>query len=344
MELVLDDKMLEKVDESAVLARRLIMGEERDNAKIFEKAMECGVGIYLVKSEDYDAFSKIENNKPIIYLNKTLDESRRIYATACELGMIFLGSASKWLLTDYPSDSKSLVHICYKNKDPKIQQDDDRVAERFANVFLFKAAELSKKEIEEKLKSSVDGFYNYDKESGLVASGHITFDKSINEPNISEYSVDKKVEENKINKTTIPDYEFNEKVEHNRIDYHEEILKEKAKQHKLTNKWISGLIAPLLKEVNAKNTFRPIVLIAYALYFFIITCWIIKKINFLQKDGFTGNETVIANFLITGLFVNLIGLVMVIFKYLFDENNTSFLGLNDLIAKVIQHEEENSDK
>lgn len=98
------------------------MGEERDNAKIFEKAMEYGVGIYLVESEDYDAFSKIENNKPIIYLNKTLDESRRIYATACELGMIFLGSASKWLFTrDYPSDSKSLVHICYKNKNPKIQ-------------------------------------------------------------------------------------------------------------------------------------------------------------------------------------------------------------------------------
>lgn len=35
---------------------------------------------------------------------------------------------------------------------------------------------------------------------------------------------------------------------------------------------------------------------------------------------------------------------MVIFKYLFDENNTSFLGLNDLISKVIQHEEENEDK
>lgn len=324
--MVLDDKMLEKVDESAVLARRLIMGEERDNAKIFEKAMEYGVGIYLVESEDYDAFSKIENNKPIIYLNKTLDESRRIYATACELGMIFLGSASKWLFTrDYPSDSKSLVHICYKNKNPKIQQDDDRVAERFANVFLFKAAEFTKKEIEDKLKSSVEEFYNYEKKLGLLASGRFSLDESINEP-------------------TISDYEFNEKVEHNRIDYHEEILKEKAKQHKLTNKWISGLITPLLKEVNAKNKFRPFVLIVYALYFFKITCWIIEKINFLQKAGFTGNETVIVNFLITALFVNLIGLVMVIFKYLFDENNTSFLGLNDLISKAIQHEEENEDK
>lgn len=27
---------------------------------------------------------------------------------------------------------------------------------------------------------------------------------------------------------------------------------------------------------------------------------------------------------------------MVIFKYIFDENNTSFLGLNDLISKAIQ--------
>lgn len=76
--------------------------------------------------------------------------------------MIFLGSAFKCLLTrDYPRNSKSLVHICYKNKNPKIQQDDDKVAERFANVFLFKAADLSKKEIEEKLTSFVDEFYNH---------------------------------------------------------------------------------------------------------------------------------------------------------------------------------------
>lgn len=121
-------------------------------------------------------------------------------------------------------------------------------------------------------------------------------------------------------------------------------MKEQARRQTLVNDWIDDLTNPLLKEVNAKNKFRPFVLIVYALYFFKITCWIIEKINFLQKDGFTGNETVIVNFLITGLFVNLIGLVMVIFKYLFDENNTSFLGLNDLISKVIQHEEENEDK
>jgi len=52
------------------------MGDEIDNAKIFEKVMAYGVGIFLVESEDYDAFSKIEDSKPIIYLNKTLDESR----------------------------------------------------------------------------------------------------------------------------------------------------------------------------------------------------------------------------------------------------------------------------
>lgn len=330
--MVLDDKMLEKVDESAVLARQLIMGEEIDNSKIFEKVMTYGVGIYLVESEDYDAFSKIENNKPIIYLNKMLDESRRIYATACELGMIFLGSASKWLLTDYPSDSKSLVHICYKNKDPKIQQDDDRVAERFANVFLFKAANLSKKEIEERLKLSANEFY---KHSIQIGGPSATAWISIYNNSISpvETASELKIEE-----------KITEKIAERKVDYHEIILKEQARRQTLVNDWINNLTTPLLKEVNAKNTFRPFVLIAYAIYFFKITCWIIDKINFLQKDGFTGNETVIANFLITGLFVNLIGLVMVIFKYLFDENNTSFLGLNALIAKVIQHEEESDDK
>lgn len=327
--MVLDNKCFEKVDESAILARQLIMGDEIDNSKIFEKVMAYGVGIFLVESEDYDAFSKIENNKPIIYLNKTLDESRRIYATAYELGMIFLGAASKWLVTrEYPSTSKSLVHIYYKNKDPKIQQDDDKVAERFANVFLFKAAELSKNEIEEKLKFSAKEFYNHSIQiGGPSATGWITIYNNSSSP----------VE-------TASELKIIEKVEKSKEDYHEILLKEQARRQILINDWINNLTPPLLKEVNAKNTFRPFVLIAYVIYFFKITYWIIDKINFLQKDGFTDNETVIVNFLITGLFANLVALVMVIFKYLFDENNTSFLGLNDLIAKVIQHEEENSDK
>lgn len=343
--MVLDDKMLEKADESAVLARQLIMGEERDNAKIFEKVMEYGVGIYLVESEDYDAFSKIENNKPIIYLNKTLDESRRIYATAYELGMIFLGAASKWLLIrDYPSDSKSLVHICYKNKDPKIQQDDDRVAERFANVFLFKAAELAKKEIEEKLKSFVKEFYNHEKELGLLASGHISLDEGVNEPTISNSEVDKEAENSKVNEPAIPVYELNKKVGNNKIDYHEIIWQEKARRQALVNDWINDLTTPLLSELTAKNKYRPWVLSVFAVFAAFLIFWIIYEINSLQRGGLTNNEMLTIKFLLTVFFADTIGLIMIIFKYLFDKNNTSFTGLNDLVAKAIQHEEENEDK
>ena len=49
-------------------------------------------------------------------------------------------------------------------------------------------------------------------------------------------------------------------------------------------------------------------------------------------------------FLLTVFFADTIGLIVIIFKYLFDKNNSSFTGLNDLIAKAIQHEEESSDK
>lgn len=327
--MVLDNKMLEKVDESAILARQLIMGDEIDNSKIFEKVMAYGVGIYLVESEDYDAFSKIENNKPIIYLNKTLDESRRTYATAYELGMIFLGAASKWLFTrEYPSTSKSLVHIYYKNKDPKIQQDDDNVAERFANVFLFKAAELSKNEIEEKLKSSAKEFYNHSIEiGGPIATGSITIFNNCNSLVV-----------------TASEIEIIEKIAKNKVDYHEKILKEKARRQTLVNDWIDDLTSPLLSELTAKNKYRPWVLSVFAICAVFLIGWIICEINSLQIGGLTNNEMLTIKFLLTVFFADTIGLIVIIFKYLFDKNNSSFTGLNDLIAKAIQHEEESSDK
>ena len=329
--MVLDDKMLEKVDESAILARQLIMGDEIDNSKIFEKVMAYGVGIYLVESEDYDAFSKIENNKPIIYLNKTLDESRRIYATVYELGMIFLGAASKWLFTrEYPSTSKSLVHIYYKNKDPKIQQDDDKVAERFANVFLFKAAELSKNEIEEKLKSSAKEFYNHSIEiGGPTATGMIVVYNDSNSTSPVE---------------TASELEITEKIAENKIDYHEIILKEQARRQKLINNWINGLSKPLLGELTAKNKYRPWVLSVFAVFAAFLIFWIIYEINSLQRGGLTNNEMMTIKFLLTVFFADTIGLIVIIFKYLFDKNNSSFTGLNDLVARAIQDEEESDEK
>ena len=327
--MVLNDKMLEKVDESAILARQLIMGDEIGNSKIFEKVMAYDVGIYLVESEDYDAFSKIENNKPIIYLNKTLDESRRIYATAYELGMIFLEAAAKWLFTrEYPSTSKSVVHIYYKKKDPKIQRDDDKVAERFANVFLFKAAELSKNEIEEKLKFSAKEFYNHSIEiGGPIGTGTLTIFNNCKSPVV-----------------TASEIEIIEKIAKNKVDYHEKILKEKARRQTLVNNWIDDLTPPLLSELTAKNKYRPWVLSVFAICAVFLIGWIICEINSLQRGGLTNNEMLTIKFLLTVFFADTIGLIVIIFKYLFEKNNSSFTGLNDLIAKAIQHEEESSDK
>lgn len=327
--MVLDEKMLEKVDESAILARQLIMGDEIDNAKIFEKMMGYGVGIYLVESEDYDAFSKIENNKPVIYLNKALDENRRIYVAACELGMIFLGAASKWLLIrDYPSDSKSLVHICYKNKDQKIQQDDDRVAERFANVFLFKAAELAKKEIEEKLKSSVDEFYNHSIQiGGPIATGMIVLYNNSTSP----------VE-------TASELEITEKIAESKVDYHEIILKEQARRQTLVNDWINGLSTPLLNEVMAKDKCRSKVLKVFGFCSILLIIWVVYEVIYLQKGGINNNEMSTIKYLFTILLTDIFGGIMIVFKYFFDKNNTSFKGLNDLSAKAIQYEKENDGK
>ena len=351
--MVLDNKCFEKVDESAILARQLIMGDEIDNSKIFEKVMAYGVGIFLVESEDYDAFSKIENNKPIIYLNKTLDESRRIYATAYELGMIFLGAASKWLVTrEYPSTSKSLVHIYYKNKDPKIQQDDDKVAERFANVFLFKAAELSKNEIEEKLKFSAKEFYNHSIEiGGPVATGWITIYNNSSSPDetASELKKLKKAETaSKLKKTKkaeiASELKIIEKVEKSKENYREIFWKEKARRQTLVNDWIDDLTPPLLSELTAKNKYRPWVLSVFAICAAFLIGWIIFEINSLQRGGLTNNEMLTIKFLLTVFFADTIGLIVIIFKYLFDKNNSSFTGLNDLVAKAIQYEKENDGK
>lgn len=46
-----------------------------------------------------------------------------------------------------------------------------------------------------------------------------------------------------------------EKVEKSKEDYHRKLLKEQVRRQNLVNDWIDDLTIPLLKEVNAKNTF-----------------------------------------------------------------------------------------
>ena len=221
-----------------------------------------------------------------------------------------------------------MVHIYYKNKDPKIQQDDDNVAERFANVFLFKAAELSKNEIEEKLKISAKEFYNHSIEiGGPVATGWITIYNNSSSP----------VE-------TASELEITEKIAESKVDYHEKILKEKARHQMLVNDWISGLATPLLNEVIAKNKCRWKVLKVFGFCSILLILWFVCEVIYLQTGGINDNEMTTIKFLFTILLTDIFGGIMIAFKYFFDKNNSSFTGLNDLIAKSIHYGEENSDK
>lgn len=54
-------------------------------------------------------------------------------------------------------------------------------------------------------------------------------------------------------------------------------------------------------------------------------------------DGYTDNEIKIASFLISGIFVNLIGLAIIIFKYLFNEKDSLLRDTVDIIVKTIEN-------
>lgn len=141
------------------------------------------------------------------------------------------------------------------------------------------------------------------------------------------FTINKKIVENAL------------KVAENSESYNEIIKKELAERHRIINALLEGLRGPLEKEQNSKLEYRGIVLKSFSIYFIAVTVLFFILLFYLAKDGYTSEETKVGVALVTGFFVNIIGLVVIIFKYLFDDKNSLMKDMINLITETLKNEE-----
>lgn len=130
-----------------------------------------------------------------------------------------------------------------------------------------------------------------------------------------------------------------ERVQRNAKSFTEIEQEAKAHRHELINQLIEDLRQPLQFEQDSKNKYRKWVLIAFSFFFLIVTLLTFVIIFIFMYDGYTSNEVSVAEFLITGLFANLVGLAIIIFKYLFDDKNSLLKDMIQLVVKTIENKE-----
>lgn len=112
----------------------------------------------------------------------------------------------------------------------------------------------------------------------------------------------------------------------------------KAAREKEVNSLIEIMKEPLEQEQNSKIKYRKYVLIGYLTYFLAVTIFVfgILCVFGLKKGGITNNEVKISQYLVTGLFVNLISLAVVVFKYLFDDKNSLMKDVIQLMVETLK--------
>ncbi|MGP1588488.1 MAG: hypothetical protein ACTTHL_01130 [Oribacterium sp.] len=110
----------------------------------------------------------------------------------------------------------------------------------------------------------------------------------------------------------------------------------KAHRHELINGLIEDLKEPLRIEQKNKNSYRRIVLLVYGLFFLGITIATFVLLFCFMIEGFNKYTTQVAGMMISGLFVNIIGLAIIIFKYLFDDKNSLLKDMILLVVKTLQ--------
>lgn len=114
----------------------------------------------------------------------------------------------------------------------------------------------------------------------------------------------------------------------------------KAHRHELINRLIEGLEEPLEKEQKSKNTFRFVILVGFSIFFLGITVVTFVLLFKFSSDGFTEYSTKVSNVLISGLFVNIVGLAVIIFKYLFDDKNSLLKDMIQLVANTLKSDDD----
>lgn len=134
-----------------------------------------------------------------------------------------------------------------------------------------------------------------------------------------------------------------ERVQDNAVNYKQAELAARAHRHELINGLIDDLRSPLKLEQESKNNYRKDVLRDFSIYFAIVTLLTFVIIFAFMTDGYTKAEVSVAKFLITGLFANLVGLAIIIFKYLFDDKNSLLKDMIQLVVKTIEMKQSHED-
>lgn len=121
----------------------------------------------------------------------------------------------------------------------------------------------------------------------------------------------------------------------NKSKNYDDMQKEILHRHKIINDLLTELISPLSTEQKEKIYYRQGALIVFSIYFSLVTIAVFALLFKFSCDGYSEQEANVAKFLISGLFVNLVGLIIIIFKYLFDEKNSVLKDFIQLVVKTI---------
>ena len=146
----------------------------------------------------------------------------------------------------------------------------------------------------------------------------------------------KNIERPKGTKGTKSDFDKSLKNQvRNKSKNYDDMQVEILHRHKIINNLLNELIAPLSTEQEEKNKYRKKALIVFSIYFGLVTIAVFALLFKFSCDGYSEQEANVAKFLISGLFVNLVGLIIIIFKYLFDEKNSVLKDFIQLVVKTI---------
>lgn len=121
-------------------------------------------------------------------------------------------------------------------------------------------------------------------------------------------------------------------------DYQNRLTETKIHRHEIINEMIRVLVKPIKKEQKSKNCYRLVVLIVFSIYFLFVTLVTFCLIFNFSKEGFADTEVKISEFLVVGIFANIIGLAVIIFKYLFDEKHSLMKDMISLISQVMTND------
>nr|DAR13671.1 MAG TPA: hypothetical protein [Caudoviricetes sp.] len=114
----------------------------------------------------------------------------------------------------------------------------------------------------------------------------------------------------------------------------------KAYRHELINKVIESLEEPLKKEQESKNNFRFWILVSFSIFFVGITIATFIFLSKFSEKGFTEYSAQVSTVLISGLFVNIVGLAIIIFKYLFDDKGSLLKDMIQLLENTLKNDDE----